>query len=125
MKVLSREQVLNLHSQLIAATGGTDGVRDYALLDSALQAPFQGFAGVDIYPTVQQKAARLAYSLIKNHAFIDGNKRVGAHALLIFLLLNKINLEYTQQELIDIVLAVAASECEIDDLVRWILVHQL
>ena len=125
MKVLSREQVLNLHSQLIAATGGTDGVRDYALLDSALQAPFQGFAGVDIYPTVQQKAARLAYGLIKNHGFIDGNKRVGAHALLIFLLLNKINLEYTQQELIDIVLAVAASECEIDDLVRWILVHQL
>ena len=118
MKVLSREQVLNLHSQLIAATGGTDGVRDYALLDSALQAPFQGFAGVDVYPTVQQKAARLAYGLIKNHAFIDGNK-------LIFLLLNKINLEYTQQELIDIVLAVAASECELDDLVRWILSHQL
>ena len=125
MKVLSREQVLNLHSQLIAATGGSDGVRDYVLLDSALQAPFQGFAGVDVYPTVQQKAARLAYGLIKNHAFIDGNKRVGAHVLVIFLLLNKINLEYTQQELIDIVLAVAASECELDDLVRWILSHQL
>lgn len=125
MKVLSREQVLNLHSQLIAATGGTDGVRDYALLDSALQAPFQGFAGVDVYPTVQQKAARLAYGLIKNYAFIDGNKRIGAHVLLIFLLLNKINLEYTQQELIDIVLVVAASECELDDLVRWILAHQL
>ena len=97
MKVLSREQVLNLHSQLSAATGGTDGVRDYALLDSALQAPFQGFAGVDVYPTVQQKAARLAYGLIKNHAFIDGNKRIGTHVLLIFLLLNKVNYTYLKK----------------------------
>lgn len=125
MIVLSKKQILKLHSQLISATGGTDGVRDFGLLDSALQAPFQGFAGIDAFPTVQQKAARLAYGLIKNHAFIDGNKRIGTHVMLLFLMLNKVDLQYTQQELIDVILAIASGENDVDDLLKWILKHQL
>ncbi len=78
---LSKEQVKLLHTQLIRETGGLDGVRDEGLLDSALNAPFQGFDGVDTFPSVQQKAARLGFGLAQNHAFIDGNKRIGAHPL--------------------------------------------
>ena len=79
MRKLSKEQVLLLHTQLIEEFGGTDGVRDYNLLDSALETPFQSFAGEELYPTIQAKAARLGYGLIKNHTMLDGNKRIGAH----------------------------------------------
>lgn len=75
MKRLSKEQVLKLHSQLIESFGGSDGVRDENLLDSALESPFQTFDGEELYPTLQAKAARLGYGLIKNHCMIDGNKR--------------------------------------------------
>jgi death-on-curing protein len=80
MRRLSKEQILLLHTQLIEEFGGTDGVRDYNLLDSALEAPFQSFAGEELYPTIQAKAARFGYGLIKNHTMLDGNKRIGAHA---------------------------------------------
>ena len=110
MIVLSKKQVLALHSQLIAETGGTDGIRDDSLLDSALNAPFQSFDGVDAFPSIVPKAARLGYGLIKNHAFVDGNKRIGVHVMLVFLALNKIELEYTQTELSDTILKVAADD---------------
>lgn len=82
-----------LHTQLIQQTGGSDGVRDYNLLDSALENPFQSFGGEELYPTIQAKAARLGYGLIKNHCMIDGNKRIGTHAMLVFLALNGIELK--------------------------------
>jgi death-on-curing protein len=122
---LSKEQVIKLHSQLIAETGGSDGIRDEGLLESALAAPFQSFGDEDAYPTIVQKAARLGYGLIKNHAFVDGNKRIGTHVMLVFLALNKIELEYTQKELSDTILSVAAGEYSFDDLLKWILSHQL
>lgn len=96
MIILNKRQVLLLHSRLIAETGGIDGVRDDGLLESSLNAPFQSFGGIDVFPSIQQKAARLGYGLIKNHAFVDGNKRIGTHAMLVFLALNNIELEYTQ-----------------------------
>ena len=76
MKKLSKKQILMLHTQLIQQTGGSDGVRDYNLLDSALENPFQSFGGEELYPTIQAKAVRLGYGLIKNHCMIDGNKRI-------------------------------------------------
>lgn len=82
MKRLSKRQVVMLHEQLIRETGGTAGIRDDGLLESALEAPFQEFGGVSVYPSVQQKAARLGFGLVKNHPFVDGNKRIGAHAML-------------------------------------------
>ena len=74
-------------------------VRDYNLLDSAQEAPFQSFAGEELYPTIQAKAARLGYGLIKNHTMLDGNKIIGAHAMLVFLALNGIEMKHTQKEL--------------------------
>ena len=122
---ISKEQILILHSQLISETGGLDGIRDDGLLESALNAPFQSFNGTDAFPSIPQKAARLGFGLVKNHPFIDGNKRIGAHAMPVFLALNKIELEYTQQELSDIILKVASGENEFNDLLKWIIKHRL
>ena len=124
MKRLSREQILMLHTQLIQQTGGSDGVRDYNLLDSALETPFQSFGGDELYPTIQAKAARLGYGLIKNHCMIDGNKRIGTHAMLVFLALNGIELRYTQKELYETILDVAAGNIEYEGLLQWVLDHQ-
>ena len=124
MKILSQRQILLLHSALIEAFGGSDGVRDDGLLESALAAPFQTFDGEPIYPSVQSKAAQLGFGLIRNHPFVDGNKRIGAHAMLVFLELNGIVLRYEQQELIDIILAVASGETGRQGLLQWILGHE-
>ena len=124
MIILNKRQVLLLHSRLIAETGGIDGVRDDGLLESSLNAPFQSFGGIDIFPSIQQKAARLGYGLIKNHAFVDGNKRIGTHAMLVFLALNNIELEYTQQDLSDTILKIADGSLEFEDLLHWIITHQ-
>ena len=85
---LTKKQVLMLHTQLIESTGGSDGIRDEGLLDSALESPFQSFGGEELYPSIQAKAARLCYGLVKNHAMVDGNKRIGAHTMLVFLAVN-------------------------------------
>lgn len=124
MKRLSKEQVLMLHSQLIQQTGGCDGVRDYTLLDSALETPFQSFGGSELYPTIQAKAARLGYGLIKNHCMLDGNKRIGTHVMLVFLSLNGIEISYTQKELYEVIFDVASDKIEYEDLLNWILQHQ-
>lgn len=122
---LSKSQVLFIHDQLIAETGGSPGLRDEGLLDSALNAPFQTFSGKSVYPSLQQKAARLCFGLVKNHPFIDGNKRIGAHAMLVFLALNGVELQHSQEELSDIILMLAAGEIAAEELLRWILSHQI
>ena len=125
MIILTKKQVLQMHAQLIEQFGGEAGIRDEALLDSALQSPFQTFDGEDLFPSVQAKAARLGYGLIKNHCMIDGNKRIGAHSMLVLLALNGIELKYTQKELYEMILEVASGEKEYDDLLEWVLEHQL
>lgn len=124
MKTLSKRQVLLLHSSLLEAFGGSDGVRDEGLLESALATPFQTFDGEPVYPSVQSKAAQLGFGLIRNHPFVDGNKRIGAHVMLVFLELNGIELHYNQQELIDIILSVASGETDRQGLLQWILEHE-
>ena len=124
MKKLSKKQILMLHTQLIQQTGGSEGVRDYNLLDSALETPFQSFGGDELYPTIQAKAARLGYGLINNHCMIDGNKRIGTHSMLVFLALNGIELKYMQKELYETILDVAAGKIEYEDLLQWVLDHQ-
>ena len=121
MIVLSKEQVVSLHAQLIAETGGVGGLRDEGLLDSALNAPFQSFGNVEPFPSIQQKAARLGFGLIMNHPFVDGNKRIGAHVMLVFLALNGIELDYTQDEFADVILGVASGETGFDELLKWII----
>ena len=124
MKRLTIHQVLLLHSELVHETGGEDGLRDEGLLDAALKAPFASFGGIDVYPSIQQKAARLCFGLVKNHAFIDGNKRIGAHVMLMFLALNGVELVYTQEELVQIILNIAAGSTTFDELLIWLLDHQ-
>lgn len=125
MKTLSKRQLLLLHEQLISETGGTGGLRDEGLLESALAAPFQSFGDTPAYPSLQQKAARLGYGLVKNHPFVDGNKRIGAHAMLVFLALNGVVLRYTQQELAAVFLQVAAGDCDQNGLFHWLLAHEV
>lgn len=122
---LRREQVLKIYSQLMRRTEGAEGIRDENLLDSALNAPFQSFAGEDVYPSLLRKAARLCFGLVKNHPFLDGNKRLGAHVMLVFLALNGVELSYTQEELADAVWKLASGEYGVEELARWICSHQL
>ncbi len=123
MKILSKRQILMLHTALIAQTGGIDGVRDEGLLDSAINAPFQTFAEQDLYPTVLEKAVRLGFGLISNHPFLDGNKRIGAHAMLTFMGVNQINLCCTDEELISLILQVASGRLDYDGMLEWLKSH--
>lgn len=120
---LTKEQVIKIHSALIAKTGGIDGIRDENLLESPLNSPFQSFDGVELYPSLMQKAAWIRYSLISNHPFIDGNKRIGIHIMLVFLSLNGIELNYAQEELIDIGLKLAAGKMKAEELIIWLNSH--
>lgn len=125
MKKLTKAQILAMHRDLTEMYGGSDGLRDEALLDSALSAPFQTFDGQSVLPSIQQKAARLGFGLIMNHPFMDGNKRIGAHTMLTFLAMNGIALEYTQRELYEVILDVASGTASFEALLKWVLDHEV
>ncbi len=122
---ISKEQILMMHYALIEETGGSHGVRDEGLLDSAIAAPYASFGGEEFSPTIEEKAARLAIGLITNHPMIDGNKRIGAHAMIILLLLNGIILQYSQDELSNQFLSVASGDCDYEMLLKWINDHKI
>lgn len=124
MRQLTEEEILLMHQMLIDEFGGEEGVRDRGLLDSAIKAPFQSFATIDVYPTIEEKGAHLCYGIIMNHPFVDGNKRIGVHAMLVFLAVNHIELKYTQEELYTVILKVAAGKISVDELYRWIVEHE-
>lgn len=117
------EQVVKIHSTLIARTGGIDGVRDKNLLDSALKAPFQTFGGNELYKSILDKVSQFCYSLIENHPFLDGNKRIGVHLTLLFLKLNDVELSYSQSELIEFGLNIASGKLNKDDIKNWLNSH--
>lgn len=124
MITLTKKQVLMLHERLIETTGGSQGVRDEGMLESALYNPFQSFGGEELYPSIQAKAVQLCYGLVKNHAMVDGNKRIGTHVMLVFLALNGYELTYSQQELSDTILALASGKIGARELLQWIIRHQ-
>lgn len=109
---------------MIETTGGSQGVRDEGMLESALYNPFQSFGGEELYPSIQAKAVQLCYGLVKNHAMVDGNKRIGTHVMLVFLALNGYELTYSQQELSDTILALASGKIGARELLQWIIRHQ-
>ena len=123
MKKITKEQVLLLHQLLIKYTGGAGGVRDEGLLDSALATPFMSFDGVSLYPTIESKAARLAFGLVKNHPFIDGNKRIGILAMLSFLEANGIKIICTDEELIELGLGLAEGSADEKSMLTFIVEH--
>ena len=116
----SEEKVLLLHKLVTEETGGDPNIRDRALLDSALESAFQTFGGRELYPTTEEKGARLGFSLIANHAFVDGNKRIGMLVMLTFLEVNGIRLRPTVEGVFKTGLAVAAGEMDYEALLEWI-----
>lgn len=125
MMKLTKQQVIEMHKQLICETGGSHGIIDVNLLESALEAPYVNVYGCAPYSSVQMKAARLAFGLIRNHSFVDGNKRIGTHVMLVYLALNGIELKYKPEELIDIIYRVTKGEADYYVLYHWILDHEL
>lgn len=124
MIVLSAQKVLQLHRFLMQETGGLDGLRDEDLFDSAVQGPFATFGGQELYPGIEEKAAKLGVTLTKNHAFLDGNKRIGAFALLIFLDVNGVAMEYSDDDLIAMGLGMADSTLDYEEVLGWIIKHK-
>ena len=120
----SKEKILLLHKILAEATGGSAGVRDEALLDSALESAYAGFGDQEFYPTKEEKGARLGYALISNHAFVDGNKRIGIYVMLSFLEMNGVPIECSDKELVQVGLSVADGGMDYDSLLQWVLDHR-
>lgn len=120
----SKEKVLLLHKFIAEETGGSIGVRDEALLESALEAAFAGFGDKEFYPTKEEKGARLGYTLISNHAFVDGNKRIGMYVMLTFLEVNGIRMDCTNDDVTHVGLSVADGSMKYEDLLKWVREHK-
>lgn len=120
----SKEKVLLLHKFIAEETGGGIGVRDEALLESALEAVFAGFSGIEFYPTKEEKGARLGYTLISNHAFVDGNKRIGMYVMLTFLEVNGIHMDCTNEDVTRVGLGIANGSMGYEDLLNWVQEHK-
>lgn len=121
----SKEKVLLLHQLMAEATGGSVGVRDNDLLESAIENAYATFGGEELYKTKEEKAANLGYSLISNHAFVDGNKRIGMYIMLSFLDINGIKIDASNEEVAELGLAVAAGQSNQEDILKWILAHKV
>ncbi|WP_254965842.1 MULTISPECIES: type II toxin-antitoxin system death-on-curing family toxin [unclassified Cyanobium] len=120
MRYLRLGEVLELHRRLIATSGGSPGLRDLRLLEGSLSQLRQTFSGVDLYPTLFEKAAVLGFSLIKNHPFVDGNKRVGHAALEVMLMLNGYELTASKESTEAVVLAVASGMLDRQAWTEWV-----
>lgn len=121
----SKEKVLLLHQLMAEATGGDVGVRDEALLESAIENIYATFDGVELYPSKEEKAARLGFSLISNHAFVDGNKRIGVYVMLSFLELNGIRIWASNEDVVNLGLSVADGSAGYNDILKWIQTHKM
>lgn len=119
----SKEKVLLLHKLIAEETGGSIGVRDEALLESALEGAFAGFGDKEFYPSKEEKGARLGYTLISNHAFVDGNKRIGMYVMLTFLEVNGIHMDCTNEEVAMVGLSVADGSMSYEELLAWVRNH--
>ena len=121
----SKEKVLLLHQLIAEETGGAVGLRDEALLESALENAFAGFGDQEFYPTKEEKGARLGYTLVSNHAFVDGNKRIGMYIMLTFLEVNGVKIDCTNEELVEVGLSLAAGTMGYEELLNWVKTHKV
>ena len=125
MILLTAPEITVLHDKLIDRTGGSHGLRDQSMLESAVYSAQVYFADNEAYPSVEEKAARLMFSLTNNHAFVDGNKRIGVFTMLMTLQLNNVKIKYTQAELISLSLSVADGKTDYDKILSWIKEHEI
>lgn len=125
MTKISSEKIKLLHQLMAEATGGSVGVRDEGLLDSAVEGAFATFDGVELYPSKEEKAAKLGCSLVSNHAFVDGNKRIGVYVMISFLELNGIHIDSSDEDVVALGLGVADGSMSQDDVLKWIFDHKL
>lgn len=123
MRHLSLGELIELHRRIIEQSGGADGVRDLGLAESALAQPLMSFGGEDLYPTLADKAAALCFSLVLNHPFVDGNKRIGHAAMETFLVLNGFELNAGVDDAESVILGLAAGELERTDFNEWVNSH--
>lgn len=121
----SKEKVLLLHQLIAEETGGGIGVRDEALLESAIESAFAGFGDKEFFPNKEEKAAKIGYSLVTNHAFVDGNKRIGMYIMITFLEVNGIYLNCTNDEVVEVGLALAEGKIKYEELLDWIKEHRV
>jgi death on curing protein len=125
MRYLSLQEVISLHSLLIAQSGGSAGLRDRGALESAVAQPEASFGGEELYPDLSTKAAALGHSLIQNHPFVDGNKRVGHAAMEVFLLLNGYEIDASVDEQEKIIIDVASGKVSRIELSEWLREHMV
>lgn len=125
MITLDPEKVLLLQQLLIKETGGAPGLRDLGLLESALASAFQTFDGKELFPSKQEKAAKIGHALVSHHAFIDGNKRIGIHVMLTFLGVNGIHIDPSDDEIVRVGLSLADGTMSYEDLLAWIHLHEV
>ena len=125
MILLTVEEISDLHVKLIERTGGSHGLRDQSLLESAVYSAMSGFGDNEAYPSVEEKAARLMFSLTNNHAFVDGNKRIGVLTMLMTLQLNNVKIKYTQTELISLGISVADGKTKYTETLDWIMERKI
>ena len=116
----TKERVLLLYEFIVEATGGAFGIRDEKMLESALEAPYQTFDGNELYPSKEEKAARLGYGLVANHPFVDGNKRIGIYVMISFLEVNGINIEFTDEEIEKLAISIADGAYKYDDVIKFL-----
>jgi death-on-curing protein len=123
MRFLRIENIMLFHEKIIRETGGSSGIRDRGLIESALNRAFMTYDGKDLYPGIKEKISVIAHSLISNHGFVDGNKRIGVAVMIILLKMNNIKVSYTQQELIDLGLKTAEGLINEENILNWINEH--
>lgn len=121
MKNLDIKQVVVFHEKIIEKTGGSHGVKNYGLVESALHRGEASFSGEDFYPSLESKISAITHSLISNHGFVDGNKRIGVSVMLMLLKINSLEIQYSQTELIKLGLSVASGEMDEKQIESWII----
>ena len=123
MKFLTIDAIIKLHEKITQKTGGSHGIRDNGLLESALNKAFQTFGGEDLYPQLLDKVSTITYSIINNHPMIDGNKRLGVMVMWMLLKMNNISIRYKQAEFIELGLGIAQDQFKAHDIKQWIEEH--
>jgi death-on-curing protein len=123
VRYLAIDEVLKLHERIIAQSGGSRGIRDHGAIEASIAQPQQTFEGRELYPSLTAKAAALGYFLVRNHPFIDGNKRVGHAALEVVLVLNGLELAASIDEQEQVILTIAVGNLSREDFTRWVEAH--